>query len=201
VGIGIYIKDGGMAEQISFSNCSIETIRDIDVVTDSLKNAVYPIFVDIEKRQNESKIGSVRDLTFADIDIVSDNGILIQGMSKSKIENLTMRNITVRVDRGFDYSKRKKHTGGKTSETEDRRVTIYAQKPSYITLANIDGLSVDGLRVFVPEDVFSKYNRSALLLYEVDTGTIGDVLRRPDGTGSQMPVVVAENCRNTSLPK
>jgi polygalacturonase len=201
VGIGIYIKDGGTAEQISFSNCSIETIRDINAITDSLKNAVYPIFVDIEKRQNESRVGRIRDLTFTDIDIVSDNGILIQGMGKSKIDNLTMRNITVRVDRGFDYSKRKKHTGGKTSETEDRRVTIYAQKPSYITLANIDGLSVDGLRVFVPEDVFSKYNRSALSLYEVDSGAIGDVLRRPDGTGSQMPVVVAENCRNTSLPK
>ena len=201
VGIGMYIKDGGTAEQISFSNCSIETIRDTNAVTDSLKNAVYPIFVDIEKRQNESKIGSVRDLTFADIDIVSDNGILIQGMSRSKIENLTMRNITVRVDRGFDFSRRKKHSGGKTSETEDRRVTTYAQKPSYITLANIDGLNVDGLRVFVPEDVFAKFNRSALALYEVDSGAIGNVLRRPAGSGSQIPVVVAENCRNTPLPK
>jgi hypothetical protein len=201
VGIGMYIKDGGTAGQISFSNCSIETIRDLDKVADSLKNSVYPIFVDIEKRQKESRVGRIRDLTFADIDIVSDNGILIQGMSKSKIENLTLRNITVRVDRGFDYSKRKKHVGGRTFETEDRRLTLYAQKPSYVTLANIDGLSVDGLRVFVPEDVFSKYNRSALSLYEVDKGMISDVVREPAGAGSKMPAIVMENCKNTFLTR
>jgi hypothetical protein len=195
VGIGMYIKDGATAERISFSNCSIETIRDLDAVRDSLTNSIYPIFVDIEQRNKDSRIGKVRDLTFADIDIVSDNGILIQGMEKSKIENLTLRNVTLRVDRGFDYSQRKKHIGGTTSDTEDRRMTLYARQPSYTTLANVDGLTADGLRVLIPENIFAKYQRSALSLHQVDGALVRNISRRPDNAGSQMPVVVVENCR------
>jgi len=130
VGIGLYIKDGGTAERISFANCTIETIRKPELASGSLQNASYPIFVDIEKRRPESPIGKIRDLSFSDIAIVSDNGVLIQGMSTGRIENLSMRNVTIRVDRAFDYAARKKHMGGKVYDTEDRRETIYARKPS-----------------------------------------------------------------------
>jgi hypothetical protein len=201
VGIGMYIKDGATAERISFSHCTIETIRNLEGVKDSLKNSIYPIFVDIEKRDKQSRIGRIRDLTFADIDIVGDNGILIQGMSKGKIENLTLRDITLRVDRGSDYSQRKKHIGGSTFDTEDRRMTIYAQKPSYTTLANVDGLTVDGLRVLIPGDVFAHYPRSTLSLHESERAVVSNVSRMPAGTGSQMPVVVMENCRDSFLTK
>jgi len=67
VGIGMYIKDGGTAERISFANCTIETIREPEVLTTSTQNSVYPIFVDIEKRQKKSSIGKIRDLAFTDI--------------------------------------------------------------------------------------------------------------------------------------
>ncbi|OHB63100.1 MAG: hypothetical protein A2Y76_04870 [Planctomycetes bacterium RBG_13_60_9] len=224
VGIGIYLKDGGTAERINFSNCTIETIRQPELASVSLKDSIYPIFVDIEKRRADSRIGRIRDLSFADISIVSDNGILIQGMTAGKIENLSLRNITMRVDRAADYASRKKHIGGNTEETEDRRRTLYAQKPSYVTLANIEGLTVDGLRVLIPDEVFAKYNRSALSLHNVSEAVISDIRREPAGnvappppgvTGppnakdrvwdpnpaeggwaTSVPVATMENCRN-----
>jgi hypothetical protein len=199
VGIGIYIKDGATAERISFTNCTIETIREPEIVNSWVQNSVYPIFVDIEKRNKDSLIGTVRDLTFADLNIVSDNGILVQGMSKSRIENLVMTNINFRVNRGFDYSERKKHVGGRTSQTEDRRRTIYARKPSYVTLANIEDLTVDGLRVFIPDAVFDRHERSALSLHEADKAAVSAIHRSPAGAGSRMPVVMMENCRNAFL--
>jgi hypothetical protein len=201
VGIGIYIKDGAVAERISFTDCTVETIREPELVGSSLQNSVYPIFVDIEQRHKDSRVGGIRDLTFANINIISDNGILVQGMAKSKIENLILRNINMRVDRGFDYSARKKHVGGSTSQTEDRRPTIYAQKPSYVTLANVRGLTVDGLRVFIPEAVFGKYERSALSLHEAEHAVVSDVVRVPAGQGSQGPVIMMENCRTAFLTK
>ena len=201
VGIGMYIKDGATAERISFTNCTIETIREPEVVSTSMQNSIYPIFVDIEKRNQDSRIGKIRDLTFADINIISDNGILVQGMSKSKIENLVLRNVTMRVGKAFDYSQRKKHVGGRTSETDDRRRTIYAQKPSYVTLANIQGLTVDSLRVLIPDVIFTKYKRSALSLHEVEDAMVSSVLRKPAGAGSGMPVVMMENCQNSLLTK
>jgi polygalacturonase len=193
VGVGMYIKDGGTAERISFSNCTIETIRKPELASGSLSNSVYPIFVDIEKRRPESPVGRIRDLSFSDITMVSDNGVLIQGMSAGRIENLAMRNVTMRVDRAFDYSSRKKHVGGKVYDTEDRRETIYARKPSYVTLANIDGLTIDNLRVFTPDEVFSKYPRSALSVHSVSNAVIRDVQRRPARPESDVPVVALED--------
>lgn len=201
VGIGLYIKDGATAERISFTDCTVETIREPELLSSSTQNSVYPIFVDIEKRHKDSRIGGIRDLTFSNINIVGDNGILVQGMAGSKIENLILRNINMRVDRGFDYSARKKHVGGSTSPTEDRRPTIYAQKPSYVTLANVKGLTLDGLRVFIPDAVFARYERSALSLHEVQEATVSDVVRVPAGRASQVPVIMMENCRTAFLTK
>ena len=199
VGIGMYLKDGATAERISFSNCTIETIRRPELGNDSLQNAIYPIFVDIEKRRPASHIGAIRDLSFSDITVVSDNGILVQGMSRGKIENLSLRNVTLRVDRAFDYARRKKHVGGRTEETEDRRRTVYARQPSYVTLANIEGLALSGLRVCIPDDVFAEHNRSALSLHHVSQAVITNVRRRPGGADSDVPVVMMENCRDTLL--
>ncbi len=199
IGIGMYIKDGATAERISFSNCSIETIRRPELANDSLRNSVYPIFVDIEKREPESKVGCIRDLTFSDITIISDNGILIQGMSKPNIENLTLRNITLRVDREFDYSNRKKHVGGRTSSTQDRRRTEFAQKPSYATFANIKDLTIDHLQVYIPEKVYAKFPRSALLLHNVRAADISHIRRVSDAPGKGAAVVVMENCRDGFL--
>jgi len=111
----------------------------------------------------------------------------------------TLRNITMRIERAADYAKRKKHVGGKVESTEDRRETIYACQSSYVTLANIDGLTVDGLRVLIPDDVFAKYNRSALSLHSVSQATVSGVRRAPAGGDPNVPVVRMEDCRDALL--
>jgi polygalacturonase len=212
VGIGLYLKDGGTAEGIRFSNCTIETIRRPELASPSLQDSIYPIFVDIEKRRADSPVSRVRDLSFSDISILSDNGILMQGMGSppqkdasggpttvGRIEAVVLRNITMRVDRAFDYARRKKHVGGRVKATEDRRPTVYARQPSYVTLANIDGLTVDGLRVLIPDEVFAQYPRSALSLHRVDRATLCDIRRMPAGADANVPVLMMEDCRNALL--
>jgi polygalacturonase len=199
IGLGLFLKDGGTAERMSFSNCTIETTRQPELANESLKDSIYPIFVDIEKRRPDSRIGKIRDLSFSDISILSDNGILIQGMTGSRIENVSLRNITMRIDRAADYAKRKKHVGGTTEKTEDRRETVFARQSSYVTLANIDGLTVNGLRVLIPDEVFAKYSRSALSLHSVSEATLIAIRREPSGTDSNVPVVMMEDCRNALL--
>ena len=198
VGIGIFVKDGGTVERVAFENISIETLKEPTLVHDWLRNMIYPVFVDIEKREDGSPAGAVRDITFRDIDIYSDNGILIQGMPESEIENATFENITIRVDKSFDYSQRTKHTGGK-SNPKDARRTIYARKPSYFTLAHIKGLALDNIRVFVKDDVIAKYPRSALSLNECASGIIRSVFRTADADDKAEPVVTMHNCRDMLL--
>lgn len=194
VGLGVFIKDGGTAERVTFSDISVGTIEDTSVVHEYMENSVYPIFVDIEKRKEDSPIGAVRDLTFRGIHIDSDNGSLIQGMRESPVRNLVLRDITTRVQKPFDYGQRMKHGGGPANPKDDRR-TVYAQKPSYFALANVDGLVVDNLRLVVADAVFAQCPRSALSISETTDGAVCGVRRTPAGIPDGQPVVEMHNCR------
>lgn len=65
--------------------------------------------------------------------------------------------------------------------------------------ANIDDLTVDGLRVLIPEEVFTKYHRSALSLHSVSKATVSEVRREPTGGDPNGPVVRMEDCRDVFL--
>ncbi len=194
VGIGLFVKDGGTVERVTFSDISITNLDDPMLVNTELRPRIYPIFADIEKRFDDSRIGAIRDITFRDIYIESDNGVLLQGMRESPIENMTLENITVRVNKGFDYSDRMKHHGGPINP-KDERITVYARKPSYFTVAYTNGLMVDNIRVLVKDDVFEQYPRSALSLHEINDGFVRSIYRDPAGKKGGEPVVTMENCR------
>ncbi len=198
VGLGIYVKDGGTVERVVFSNISIETLADpSDVNAPRLSNAIYPIFFDVEKRTDSSPAGKIRDVIMRDIHIQSDNGMLIQGMTDSPIEDLTLENITFRVSKGFDYSDRVKHAGGRGNPQDDR-ISLYARKPSYAILANVRGFSVSNLRVMIDEEVFRQYGRSALAVYDCSDGVLRDIHRWPESVADASlaePAVRVVGCR------
>jgi len=186
VGLGFYMKDGTTMERVTFSDISIET-------SSARNHQVFPIFMDIEKRHADSGIGRIRDVIFRDIQIKSGSGVLIQGMPESPIENLTIENLTLRVENADDYKNRRKAVGG-TRTTKDERDTLYARQPSYITLAHVDGITLSHIRVLVTKDAFEQYDRSAICGHELENGTIRGIYRRPAGSG--LPVVALHNCRN-----
>jgi len=192
VGIGLFLKDGATMERITFSHIDVETCPADD--STNLTKSSCPIFVDIEKRHPDSKIGRIRDLAFDDIQIHSNAGVLIQGMPESAIENLALTNITLRVSNPADYSARRKHVGGRRT-TKDERDTLYARKPTYCALAHVKGLSVDNLRVLMTEADYAKYERSALEGSEMENCVLRNVFRSPSGAGGSGPVISLRNCR------
>ncbi len=194
VGIGIYVKDGATVERVTFSNISIENHSASAAASQGRR--ICPIFVDIEKRHPDSLIGKIRDITFDDIQIYSGVGVLIQGMPESPIENLTLEDVAFRVYDPGDYSNRRKHVGGRRT-TSDERDTLYARKPSYVTLAHVKGLTVKDLKVHISEGDFRKYERSAFHGNEMENCVIRNVFREPSGKGGVAPVVALHNCRNT----
>ena len=175
-------------ERITFSNISIET-------SSARNHQVFPIFMDIEKRHADSGIGRIRDVIFRNIQIKSGSGVLIQGMPESPIENLTIENLTLRVEQADDYTKRRKAVGGRRT-TKDDRDTLYARMPSYMTLAHVDGLTLSDIRVLIEKDAFQQSDRSAICGHELENGTIRNIYRRPAGFGSELPVIALHNCRD-----
>jgi polygalacturonase len=197
VGVGFFIKDGGAIDGVTISNLAIETLRNpLEVNAERLRNCIYPIFLDIEKRRDDSKVGAIRNVIFSNIVVRSDNGILIQGMRESAIENLTLQNIVLRVTRGFDYSQRRKHAGG-TSNPKDDRITRLARQPSYCTLAHIRNLMVDNLNVQVDTSVLESFPRSALALLNSEGAMLRSIYRGPGAKGG--PVLEFSDTREASV--
>jgi len=193
VGIGMYLKDGATMERISFSNIDVETPRPSGIT--NLEKSVYPVFVDVERRNPDSKIGTIRDLSFDHLQITSGVGVLIQGMPESPIENLSFTNVAFRVEAPADYGERKKHVGGRRT-TRDERDTLFVRKPSYVTLAHVDGLVVENLRLQASPEDFRRQERSALAVFESTAGVIRNVFRQQPGSADSPPVILLENCRN-----
>ncbi|MBM4020593.1 MAG: glycoside hydrolase family 28 protein, partial [Planctomycetes bacterium] len=188
IGIGFYMKDGGTMERITFTNIKMEA-------SGVEHHTVVPIFMDIERRNADSKIGRIRDVTLQDIDITSGSGILIQGMPESPIENLTLRRIAMRADRADDCAKRSKPVGGRRT-TRDDRDTRFARLPTYAALAHLKNVTVDGLTVRIAADAMKGFPRSALAGRAIEGGVIGGVGRDPPEAAVWPQVLDLQDCRN-----
>lgn len=197
-GIGFFIKDGGTAERITFSNISIGTQEDLDALNNALKTTIIPIYIDIEKRRETSPIGAVRDITFSDIQVDTDRSILLQGMPESKITNITLKNITMRIDRASSYDARVKRGGG-ISNPNDERISKYIRMPSYCAIAYAEDITIDGFRVYVPGEVQKEYDRTAISVFETTGVRMSAVDRVAGGAVSQEPVALLHNCQNAMV--
>ena len=141
-------------------------------------------------------MGAVRDVLFSNIRIAGDNGILMQGMRESVIENVTLRDILFRVTRPFPYGARRKRAGG-VSNPQDARRTLYARHPSCCALANLRQATVDNLRVSVDPGVVGAHPRSALALINVRNAAARAVHR--DAAENAGPVVEMNHCREAAV--
>jgi len=189
VGVGLYLKDGATMERIAAKDLRIE-------LSDATFHDVVPLFIDIEKRTPETKIGSIRGVTFENIDITGGAGLLLQGMPESPLGNIVLRNITLHVRQPVDYASRKKPVGGHRT-TRDDRDTLYARKPAYAALAYIHGLTVDNFAVQIAPADFQLYPRSALAGFHLQDGTVAEVTRT--GQVAPPPVVDLEECEGVTV--
>lgn len=196
VGIGLFIKDGGTVERVSFANISIETTRPDVPINSRLRNNIIPIYIDLTKRSPDSPLSRVRDISFSNIQIASDNSIVIQGLPQRPIENLTLRDITFRVNGAFDFSHRTKREGG-NSTYRDENQTLYVRKPAWCALGNVKGFLVDNLRLVDEENVTKQFPRTVISIFNSQDGVVKDVSREPMPSG-QMPanVVIGSNCNS-----
>jgi hypothetical protein len=191
VGIGIYLKDGGTMERITFSDIDIENYTPQGIT--NVEKALFPIFMDIERRHKDSRVGVLRDIQLSGIQIISGGGLAIQGMPESKIENVTLRDVAFRVRDPLDYNNRRKHVGGRRT-TSDERDTLYVRKPAYVALANIDGLTVDNLRVHLAPESYRQYPRLALHGSRLDHFSIRNVFHQPITYAADANVLQLEEC-------
>ena len=146
--IGLYVKDGGTVEGISFSNIRIDTSVDhYNRRTGSSREWIeYPIFIDLEKRSAESKLSRVRDINFSDLQIRTKGRVLVEGMPAQPLENLTFRNVVLRMT-GFEPVEQQHKPRGVHGMPAAPRDQDYSTAPAALIFANIRGLQLRDIRV------------------------------------------------------
>lgn len=194
-GLALYAKDGGTYENIRFDNIHIETPekvpgnRNVDKET-----GTYPIFVDLEKRSPDSKLGKVQNIFFNDISINSPDGVnLFLGQPDMPLKNIHLSNVQVTIHESRSFEGRKKPRG--TRSLKDKAPNDFAHIPAHFIFAYADGLFIDQLHV-VDKYTGKDFQRRMFWGYALDNVTISDFsnqLAEPDRSVPQFHLKNSSN--------
>ena len=109
-GISIQIRDGGNAENVMFSNIFINTRR----FCPDCWGTAEPITITCYPRDEQTKAGHIKDVTFRNITAIGENGVLIYCEKENPAENILFENVSITLE--------------KTSKWESG---LYDLRPSY----------------------------------------------------------------------
>ncbi len=135
-GIALLAKDGGVMEDIRFSNIVMTTQPKWG------QGVEWPIVVDVEKRTEQSRLSRIRDVSFSDITVYTKGRIMASGMPDNRIELLSFRNILMRVTGYEKIDGVHKMRGG--AKTAAEGMPDYGPVPAAAILAHIKGVSIEG---------------------------------------------------------
>jgi hypothetical protein len=197
-GIAMYIKDGANVERIQFSNITIDTsIAHYNQTTGSNRTWIeYPIFLDLEKRSEQSVLSRIRDVVFSDIQIQGKGRVLVEGLPERPLENLSFRNISVRVT-GFEPIEKQTKPRGVANIRPTTPETDYANVPAAMIFANIRGLNLRDLRVIWEAPGGEAPARHALYASRVQDLTLDGFAGSPAGTA--LAAIGLDSVRNAFI--
>ena len=138
-GIALFQMDGGRYEHCQFTDMVIETA--------SRHKTEYPIFVDIDKRLENGALGSIQNIQFSNIQIISRGNCLIAGQAKAALQYISFDNITfITKENPADLTTVRKPRGNKSLgyyvDMQD-----FASMNAWFTFAHIRGLSLRNVTI------------------------------------------------------
>lgn len=98
--VSLQLRDKGSIENIRFHNLCIDTRL---FKRDVFWGAAEPIAITVLKRKEGSTVGTVRRVSFSNIFIDSENGILLYSESPGGISDITFDNVSLNLRRSTNY--------------------------------------------------------------------------------------------------
>ncbi|MFB3826189.1 MAG: glycoside hydrolase family 28 protein [Bryobacteraceae bacterium] len=186
-GIALLNKDGATMEHVSFSNITMQTAPKWG------KGVEWPIVVDLEKREPNSRVGRIRDVTFSDIQVLTKGRVMISGMPASPIERLAFRNVFMRVNGWEKIEGERKLRGGTVKG--DAANLDYGPVPAAIILGHARDLTFRDVRVQwdAPGDA---PERHALWSDHVEGLTLAGFTGRQAARQGKLPVIYLKDSRD-----
>jgi len=204
-GIGLFMKDGGIFENIQFYGINMETLANPKKYFPAdggaaywrrvlEKRSSYPIFVDTESRDGIAKPGLIRNVMFSDIIINNyDGNCLISGDARRPLEDISLINIRVNVLSKKSFSGRSKPRGTRT--LTNKPSNDFSRVQSHFTFAYVKNLKLKNITV---EDRAAERGIPFNLIWgkEVDHSTFDCVTLVEDEVAGRVPEVVLNDCRD-----
>jgi hypothetical protein len=190
VGLAIYAEDGGTFENVGFSNITIETAP-------TRGRATYPIYIDLERRYEDSRQSRVRDIHFSNITIHSMGRLLVGGMPDHPLENLTFRNIFFRVT-GYEAVEKLRKPRGSNRVRPAPQELDYASAPAAMVFANVRGLTLDAVRVHW-DAAGTPPERHAIYSARVEDLTVRGFQGRGAATKGKLAAIGLDQSRNVFI--
>lgn len=94
-GISMQLRDGGNIENINFSNLNIQTKR----MSNHWWGKAEPISITVLPRHEDTKVGTIKNVNFENINCCGENGIFVYACDKNKIEDISFKRIRVKIQK------------------------------------------------------------------------------------------------------
>lgn len=135
-GIALFMKDGGTFSDINFSGIQMEM--------SSRHQTEYPIYIDLDQRNDTVPLGRIQNIVFDNIQYTSRGNILIAGHPRQPIEGLVLRNLRGTVVNPISLEGMVKPKGAREVKHAGHD---YAPQQANLTLAHIRKLRLEGLEL------------------------------------------------------
>lgn len=141
-GTALLANDGGVMEDIRFQNIVMTTVPKWG------QGVEWPIVVDVDKRTPESRLSRIRDVGFSDITIYTKGRILVEGTPESPIEQISFRNVLMRMTGYENIAKVRKLRAG--AKTQAGGMPDYGPSAAAMIFGFVKGLVLDGITTVWP---------------------------------------------------
>ncbi|MDJ0921869.1 MAG: glycosyl hydrolase family 28 protein [Henriciella sp.] len=187
-GIALFQMDGGSYLNNVFDNITIET--------GGRTQRTFAVYADIDKRTDTSPWGRIEGLTLTGFDIRTAGNVLIAGNVDAPIRDLTLRDWSLTTYETVEALTpgRRKPKGNAYVKSGDQSEN-YAGEAANITLANIEDLTIEGLRV---RHEAVENPRRAVWLKRVLGGTVSG-LNTASKALSDLPIIGIEDSGDVAI--
>ncbi len=183
IGVALFMRRGGVYEDIE--------VRNLRFVGRSRSWTEWPIYIDIDRRSEADRLGSIRDVRIEGLRIEGRGNVLITGNPGAVMENITLRDVQWQVTEPAVLARAGNKPRGNATAGHVPGSVDYVRENSHFTFGHIRGLVVDQVRLTGAPDALGA--RRPFTLIDVAGARFNHIDIGPRGPGAAPALLLRDS--------